>query len=162
MMARTVLPDRILLAAGRGVVAGFAGTAAMTLSQTVEQQLSGRPGSTTPADGVATVTGIVPRDEDAQNRLNVLAHWGYGTAWGLARAALDLIGVRGPLATLAHLGVVLGSEQVLTPALGLGKPTPAYGASATLTDLGHHVVYAAVAGTTYDALSGDHAGGWRR
>jgi hypothetical protein len=33
---------------------------------------------------------------------------------------------------------------------------------ATLTDLGHHVVYAATAGTVYDALSGERAAGWTR
>ncbi|NMO90929.1 hypothetical protein [Actinomycetospora sp. TBRC 11914] len=154
--------DRPLLSGARGVLAGLAGTAAMTLSQTVEQRLSGRSGSTTPADGVATATGIAPKDEAARNRLNVVAHWAYGTGWGLARTLLDLAGERGPLATAAHLAAVLGAEQALTPALGLGKPTPAYGATATLTDLGHHLVYAVAAGTVYDALSGDRAAGWTR
>ena len=159
-MTRTGPLDRTLLAVGRGVVAGLAGTAAMTLSQAVEQRLSGRSSSTTPAQGVATVSGIVPRDESAESRLNVVAHWTYGTGWGLARAALDLVGRRGPLASAAHLAAVYGAEQLLTPGLGLGKPTPAYGASATATDLGHHVVYAAAAGTVYDALAGDRAAGW--
>jgi hypothetical protein len=154
--------DRVLLPLARGVVAGAAGTAAMTLSQAIEQRASGRSGSTTPADGVATATGIAPADETAQNRLNVVAHWAYGTAWGLARSALDLGGTRGPAATVLHLFAVLGTEQALTPALGLGRPTPAYGATATATDLGHHVVYAAAAGTVYDALSGDPAAGWIR
>ncbi|MCD2186910.1 hypothetical protein [Actinomycetospora soli] len=153
--------DRVLLPLARGVVAGAVGTAAMTLSQAIEQRASGRPGSTTPVDGVATVTGITPADQAAQNRLNVAAHWAYGTAWGLARSALDLAGARGPAATALHLLGVVGTEQALTPALGLGRPTPAYGATATLTDLGHHVVYAAAAGTAYDALAGDPAAGWR-
>ncbi|WP_433802176.1 hypothetical protein [Actinomycetospora sp. CA-084318] len=159
MRARPV--DRVLLPLARGVVAGAAGTAAMTLSQAVEQRASGRSGSTTPADGVATATGITPADETAQNRLNVVAHWAYGTAWGLTRSALDLAGSRGPAATVLHLLGVVGAEQALTPALGLGRPTPAYGATATLTDLGHHVVYATTAGTVYDVLAGDPLAGWR-
>ena len=160
MMAPSVSLDRALLSVARGVLAGLAGTAAMTLSQAIEQRLSGRTGSTTPADGVAAATGITPKDETARNRLNVVAHWGYGTGWGVARSLLDLAGERGPLATGIHLVALLGSEQVLTPAFGLGSPTPAYGATATVTDLGHHAVYAAAAGTVFDALSGDRAAGW--
>jgi hypothetical protein len=152
--------DRPLLAASRGLLAGLAGTAAMTLSQAIEQRLSGRSGSTTPAEGVARATGIAPGTDTARNRLNVVAHWAYGTGWGLARTLLDLAGARGPLATATHLAAVLGAEQVLTPTLGLGKPTPAYGVTATLTDLAHHVVYAAAVGTVFDALSGDPAAGW--
>ena len=46
------------------------------------------------------------------------------------------------------------SEQVMMPALGLGAPTPRYGASAAATDALHHVVYAGATGLAYDALVG--------
>lgn len=87
--------------------------------------------------------------------MNTAAHWAYGSSWGLARGALDLLGLGGPTASLTHAIAVLGSEQVLTPALGLGQPTPTYGASAVATDTLHHVVYAGVAGAVYDALAHD-------
>jgi hypothetical protein len=146
--------DRVALAVGRGLLAGLAGTAAMTISSTIEMKINDRGASSTPAQAVAEVTGVRPADDTAQQRLNSLAHWGYGTAWGLGRGALDLAGQRGPLASLLHLAAVLGAEQVMMPALGLGSPTPRYGASAAATDAWHHLVYAAATGLAYDALAG--------
>ena len=152
-MRPTSTTDRICLAIGRGLLAGLAGTAAMTLSQTIEQKINDRSASTTPADGVSAATGITPADDDAKQRMNTAAHWAYGSGWGLARGALDVLGLRGPTASLAHATAVLGSEQVLTPALGLGRPTPAYGASAVAVDALHHLIYGGVAGAVYDALA---------
>lgn len=153
MFRRPWVTDRVSLAIGRGLLAGLIGTAAMTVSSTVEMRVNQRGASTTPAQAVSEVTGVSPADETSQQKLNTLAHWGYGTAWGLGRGALDLVGVRGPLASLAHLVAVLGSEQVIMPGLGLGSPTPAYGASAAATDAWHHAVYAGATGLAYDLLA---------
>ncbi|WP_433782821.1 hypothetical protein ACQPX6_23295 [Actinomycetospora sp. CA-101289] len=87
--------DRVSLAVGRGLLAGLVGTAAMTVSSTLEMKIDDRGSSTTPAQAVAEVTGVRPADDTAQQRLNTLAHRGYDTAWGLARGALDLAGRRG-------------------------------------------------------------------
>ncbi|HKN97879.1 MAG TPA: hypothetical protein VJX10_12230 [Pseudonocardiaceae bacterium] len=144
---------RVCAAVGRGLLAGVAGTAAMTVSSTVEAKATGRSASTTPADAVSVVAGVAPVDEPGKRRLNTLAHWGYGTAWGVARGAIDLLGLRGPLASVAHFAVVFGTEQVILPALGVAKPTPAYGPAATATDLLHHAVYAGSSGAAYDLLA---------
>lgn len=144
--------DRLASALGRGLLAGLVGTAAMTVSSTLEAKFSGRGSSSTPADAVEKVVGIEPTSDHGEKRLNNLAHWGYGTGWGLARGALDLVGLRGLPASVAHFGLVFGGEQVLLPALGVAKPTPSYGVEATLTDTLHHTVYAGVAGLTYDLL----------
>jgi hypothetical protein len=141
-------------ALGRGLVAGLAGTAAMTLSSAIEAKASGREPSSAPADAVAAVARVQPKDETGQSRLNAAAHWGYGTSWGIARAVLDLLGLRGPVATAAHFGAVLGAEQALLPALGVAKPAPAYGAAAAAADALHHAVYACACGLAYDYLAG--------
>lgn len=150
----TITTDRVSAALGRGLLAGLAGTAAMTVSSTIEAKASGRGASTTPADAVGVVAGVEPKDDSGEQRLNTLAHWGYGTGWGVARGALDLLGLRGPLASAAHFVAVLGGEQILLPALGVAKPTPSYGAAAFATDTLHHAVYAAGTGLAYDALRG--------
>lgn len=144
---------RLTAALGRGLLSGLAGTAVMTVSSTLEAKLSGRGASTTPADAVENVARIQPADERGEQRLNTLAHWGYGTGWGLARGALDLAGARGPVASALHFAAVLGTEQALLPALGVAKPTPAYGAAATATDTLHHAVYAGATGLAYDLLA---------
>jgi hypothetical protein len=125
----------------------------MTLSSTIEAKASGREPSTIPADAVTAVARVQPKDQVGRSRLNTAAHWGYGTGWGIARAALDLLGLRGPTATAAHFGAVLGAEQTLLPALGVAKPTPAYGAAAAAADALHHAVYACVCGRAYDYLA---------
>jgi len=139
-------------ALGRGLVAGLLGTAAMTISSTAEAKLSGRGASTTPARAAGKVAGVVARDEAGEQRFNTVAHWGYGTAWGIFRSALDVAGLRGPLASLVHLVAVLGAEQAMLPALGVAKPTLAYGLTATGTDTLHHAVYAGASGVAYDYL----------
>jgi hypothetical protein len=59
--------DRIHVALGRGLVAGLIGTAAMTVSSTIEAKASGRGSSTTPADAVGVAAGVEPKDETGQH-----------------------------------------------------------------------------------------------
>jgi hypothetical protein len=147
-MLRTITP-----AVGRGLVAGLVGTAAMTVSSTLEMRLRGRPASTAPADAVARVLGIVPADERARQRLATVVHWCYGTGWGAVRGLLDAAGVRGPRATAAHLGVVWGTELVTLPALGVTTPAWEWGTTAIAIDALHHAVYAVATGATYELLA---------
>jgi hypothetical protein len=144
--------DRLTAALGRGLVAGLLGTAAMTVSSTAEAKLNGREASTTPAQAAGRVARVTPRDKTGELRFNTLAHWGYGTIWGVFRGMLDIAGLRGPLASLLHLTAVWGAEQVLLPVLGVGSPTPSYGAKAAGIDAWHHVVYAGTAGAVYDYI----------
>jgi hypothetical protein len=82
---------KIADAIGTGLLAGFAGTAAMTVSSTVEARLRGRAASSAPARATAKVLGIKDFDSDlAAARFNDLSHWGYGISWGAVRGLLDL------------------------------------------------------------------------
>ena len=79
---------------GKGLVAGLIGTASMTVSSTVEARLRHRKPSSAPARATAKVLGIASfADEIAQARFNDLAHWGYGTGWGIVRGLLDAAGL---------------------------------------------------------------------
>lgn len=137
---------------GKGLFAGLAGTAAMTVSSTLEMKLSGRAASTTPAQTAEAVLDVQPEDEQAEGKFSNLVHWGYGTAWGGARGILASTGLSGPVATAAHLGLVWGSEQIILPALNISAPVFKYGGKATATDLLHHTVYAAATGLAYGYL----------
>jgi hypothetical protein len=137
---RSARQSRLIEALDRGLVAGWRGTAAMTMSSTAEAKLSGRGPSTTPAAAAGKVGGVVPRDEAGERWFNTLAHWGDGTAWGLFRA------------TLVHLTVMLGAEQAVPPAPGVPKPMPYYGIKAVGTDTVHNAVYVGVSGLVYDCL----------
>jgi hypothetical protein len=138
---------------GRGLLAGLIGTAAMTLSSTLEQKARGREASTAPADAAAKVLGIEGFcDDGAQSRFSNLVHWAYGTGWGLPRALLDRAGLAPAAATAAHGGALWGSEQVMLPALGVASPLWKWGATEVAIDAGHHLIYTVAAGAAYEAL----------
>jgi hypothetical protein len=59
---------------GKGLFAGVAGTAAMTVSSTLEMKLSGRPASQTPAEAAEKVLQVEPESEDTEARFSNLVH----------------------------------------------------------------------------------------
>ena len=138
---------------GRGLVAGAIGTAAMTVSSTIEMRLRGRDGSTAPADAAMKVLGIESFcDDGAKGRFSNAIHWGYGTSWGVPRALLDAAGLDAAAATAAHGGALWGSEQVMLPALGVAPPLWEWGVTEVAIDALHHVVYTVATSVAYEAL----------
>ncbi len=79
---------------GKGIFAGLAGTAAMTISSTIEAKLRRRQFSTAPAKAATKALGIETfEDGEAYAKFSNLVHWGYGTGWGVARGVI--VGRRG-------------------------------------------------------------------
>jgi hypothetical protein len=145
--------SQIASALGKGLVAGFAGTAAMTVSSTVEMRLRGREASSAPADATAKVLGIEAfADDAAKARFGTLVHWAYGTGWGAVRALLRVAGLSPAAATAAHLAALWGNEAVMLPALGVAPPVWEWGAEEVAIDVWHHVVYATATGVAYELL----------
>ena len=138
---------------GRGLVAGLAGTAVMTVSSTLEARLRGRAPSTAPARATAKVLGIKEFDSDlASARFNDLSHWGYGTGWGVVRGLLAAAGLSPKMATLAHGAAVYGAEQVTLPALDIAPPAIFWAKREIAIDAFHHAVYAAATGLAYQLI----------
>ena len=151
---RTTTPTALADTIGRGLVAGFAGTAAMTLSSTLEMKLRDRAASAAPADATAKVLGIERfRDDAGKARFSNLVHWGYGSAWGVVHGLLRLAGLPPAGATAAHLAAVWGNEAVMLPVLDVAPPFWTWGAGEVAIDVWHHVVYATATAAVYDRLS---------
>jgi hypothetical protein len=145
--------EKVASSIGKGLVAGFAGTAAMTISSTLEAKLRGRPPSSAPARATATVLGIASfEDSVAQARFNDLSHWGYGTGWGVVRGLLDAAGLPPAKATAAHGAAVWGSAQVTLPALDIAPPAIFWAKEEIAVDAFHHTVYALATGIAYELL----------
>lgn len=141
-------------AIGTGLVAGFAGTIAMTVSSTLAARLQGRGDSDTPSRAVAEVLGIEAyRDDAAKARVNGLAHWGYGTGLGTVRGLLALVGTGRNITDVAFHGAVLAAEQTMMSALDLAPPITQWGRSEVATDLTHHTVYSLTTNGVYRWLS---------
>jgi hypothetical protein len=153
-MRRSTPVDGLAKAIGRGLVAGFAGTAAMTVSSTLEARWRGRASSTAPARATAKVLGIASfEDPIAEARFNDLSHWGYGTGWGVVRGLLGATPLPPRAATALHGGAVWGSAQVTLPALDIAPPSVFWGAKEIAIDLLHHTVYALAAGLAHERLT---------
>jgi hypothetical protein len=138
---------------GKGLVAGLAGTAAMTVSSSIEARLRHRAASSAPARATAKVLGIKEfEDPIAAARFNDLAHWGYGTSWGVVRGLLASARLSPAGATAAHGAAVWGSAAVMLPALDVAPPFVFWGRKEVAIDLWHHAVYAAATGLAYRLL----------
>jgi hypothetical protein len=150
MKALSTVADSI----GKGIVAGFMGTAAMTVSSTIEAKLRGRRPSTAPARATAKVLGIKEFEgETAEARFSDLSHWGYGTSWGVVRGLLAAAGLSPRAATAAHGAAIYGAAQVTLPALEIAPPVVFWEKEEIAIDAFHHLVYAAATGIGYELLN---------
>lgn len=143
---------RLAGAVGKGVFAGVVGTAAMTLSSTLEAKARGRGASHTPAEALCKLLGVETLEERYKTRITNVVHWGYGIGLGGLRGVIAATGRSGPVAAATFLGTVWISEQILLPALDLSPPITQWGAREIASDTGHHAVYAVGTSLAYDLL----------
>lgn len=138
-------------AIGKGLIAGFAGTIAITLSQMIEMKITGRKPSDAPAKAVKKTLHI-EAEPGKKEQLSTEVHWVYGTAWGAFRGLLGLTGLNGIAATTAHFAAVWGTAIAIEPALNLAPPITEWESKDIAVDVFHHAVYAAVTGLVYEAI----------
>ena len=136
----------------RGVVAGAAGTAAMTAAQTAYYKATGAQGSTTPAEvAKRIIRGVLQREvsEDQTEALNNGMHWLYGTGWGV----LYGLAARKPTRGVVFGVVVWSASLVQLPAMKLSPPVWEMPPSSIAPDLGFHLVYGASVAAAHRILS---------
>ncbi|HVW60503.1 MAG TPA: hypothetical protein VHC48_10720 [Puia sp.] len=146
--------EEVGMAIGVGLLAGLAGTAAITLSQMIEMKITGRKPGTTPEQAVEKTLDIGAVSEEKKEKVSQEVHWVYGTAWGVSRGLMRLAGLKGWVATLTHFSAVWGTSLVMLPALGLSRPVQEQEVKSTLIDALHHAVYATATGLVVDAIEG--------
>ena len=137
----------------RGLVAGAAGVAAMTLAEKVEQSLTGRPNSYVPAHTLRRVLGLPPRPDRDRVGMNWAMHWGQGIALGPLRMLMAERGMRGSLASFLFLNLRLLNDQALENATGAGAPPWTWPRDEQRIDLLHKAIYAFVTGSVADGLA---------
>ena len=143
---------KVALALGKGIIAGIAGTAAISLSQIIEMKITGRKPSEAPAKAVNKVLHIKAVNKDYRPAFVQEVHWTYGTMWGLARTVMGLAGIKGVPAMAAHYAAVWGTEMVMLPSIEVAPPLKEWGGKEIAKDGMHHLVYAVAAGLVYDAI----------
>jgi hypothetical protein len=151
----------------RGLLAGAAGTAGMTVYQIAVAKARGRRASTpvprtwaeapAPAQIVKKAATAVGRGRSVTKqdvpRLTNAVHWLYGLTWGLAYGAV-VHSLRPPaLAGAVGLGTALWGMQYaeLVP-LGIAKPPWEQPPQELALDLSYHLVYGVGVAAAYGVL----------
>ena len=138
-------------AIGKGLIAGLAATAAITISQMIEMRITNRPPSDVQLK-VAKETVSAEPVEGEKEKMSQELHWAYGTTWGIARGLISLTGLKGLPATAAHFAAIWGTSMVMLPAFNAAPPVTEEKPKSIAIDALHHAVYAITAGLAYDAL----------
>jgi hypothetical protein len=147
----------------KGLAAGLAGTAAMTIAQGAEFVLTSAKPSDAPvtvADKLKRLTGRGRRVKRGHRpAVNQGMHWLYGTSWGvpygLAASRLDVAPeVSGPLFGLFVWAAALAHQ----PALGIADVPWKRSATSLGSEALFHVVYGVGAGAALRALTPDQPG----
>ncbi len=144
--------DEIGGAIGKGLIAGLAATAAITISQMIEMKITKRKPSDAPVKVASEITGIKPANAAQKQKVAQEIHWAYGTAWGLARGLIALTGLKKLPAALVHFSAVWGASMIMLPKFKVAPPVTKEKPGAIAIDGLHHAVYALTAGLVYDAL----------
>ena len=143
------------LAIGAGVLAGLAGTAAITVSQLIEMKLTDRKPSTAPVKAVSKVLDVKPVNKDSKDKVSQEIHWTYGTLWGIPRGVMAMVGLSGWPATALHFTAIAGTAMTMLPNLELAPPVVEQEPKDIAIEVLHHAVYAIAAGLVYDAIDND-------
>jgi hypothetical protein len=98
------------------------------------------------------VLNVQPEDGVSETRFSNLVHWPTARAGEAYGGLLESAGLSGTAATVAHLALVWGSEQVILPSLNVSAPAFKYGGKATATDLWRHGVCVTATGVAYSYL----------
>ena len=146
----------------RGLLAGAAGVAAMTLAEKVEQAFTGRPNSYVPGHTLERLLGLSAKPDRDRLGLNWAMHWGQGIALGAVRAWMAKRGFGGPFGSFLFLNLRLLNDQSLENATGVGAPPWTWPRDEQAIDIAHKAVYAFVTGAVADRLVDDPGAGRRR
>src|SRR5664280_1998490 len=138
-------------AIGKGLIAGFAGTIAITISQMIEMRITKRKASNAPAKAVKKTLHIEATPGNKEEFSNEV-HWVYGTSWGVMRGLLSIAGIKGFTATSLHLASIWGTAVNIQPKLDIAPPLSEWEPKDIAIDILHHAVYAIAAGLVFDAI----------
>jgi len=133
-----------------GLIAGTAGVAAMTITEKLEQAVTGRANSYVPSQTLLSLLGRKPRNSWPVNHA---MHWGQGAAVGVVRALMTASGQQGLSASLAFGGLRFATDQTLENATGVGSPPWTWPRDELVMDVSHKLVYAVVTGLVADGLA---------
>jgi hypothetical protein len=155
-------------ALARGLIAGVAGTAALTGLQALEARAKRNDGdgeTQAPRDwgeapapaqvGQRVAAGVFERPVPIEHAgaLTQVVHWLYGAAWGGVYGLLhESRRTSGVVDGVALGGAVVVADYTVLPAMRVYEPVWRYPASTLAKDLGRHLVYGLSVALAYRLL----------
>jgi len=150
-----------LTAGLRSVVAGAAGTAALTLAYREEHRIRRTvrgaldyDDSLVPGEIVATIMHLPHVTEREEHELGLALRWGYGSAFGLWHGLLRRR-MGDPWAALLFGATLMTATFTLFPLLGRTPPPWRWPPDVLATSIGTHVAYVAAVAVVDDRLRRD-------
>jgi hypothetical protein len=150
-MARLNIPWQV-----RGVLAGTAGTATMTLAYATERKLRHRGSepldyddSLVPGQIVASVMHLPDVTAREDHELGLILRWTYGSAFGLFHGFLRRR-VGEPWASAVFGGTLMSATLTLFPLLGRTQPPWRWKPDVLATAFGTHAAYVAAVAAVDD------------
>jgi hypothetical protein len=140
----------LLVAAGKGALAGLGGVAVMTAVEEAEIGLDHRPRSFVPARTLRALLGRPENDAPQSVFWNHAMHWGTGAAVGALRGVWAVTGIRGASANLHFAAVRLAVDQSLENGTGVGAPPATWPGRELVRDLALKTVYSIATGVVAD------------
>jgi hypothetical protein len=140
------------------VLAGTAGTAALTVAYAAERRMRPRArgpldydDSLVPGQIVAAVMHLPHVTAREENELGLALRWSYGSAFGIWHGLLRRR-VPEPWASAAFGGTLMTATLTLFPLLGRTPPPWRWPPSVTATAFGTHAAYVGAVAAVNDAL----------
>lgn len=152
-MARVEIPWPV-----RSVLAGTAGTAALTACYALERRLRARhrgpldyDDSLVPGQIVASIMHLPHVSAREENDLGLALRWSYGSAFGLWHGVLRRA-IGEPRASAAFFGTLMSATFSLFPLLGRTPPPWRWPPDVLATSIGTHVAYVAAVAAVDDRV----------
>ena len=137
---------------GKGVIAGAAGVAAMTVCEKLEQMFTRRPNSYVPGHTLERLLRLPSKPDSERLGLNWTMHWGQGILLGPVRAVMAERGLRGPVGSFWFMHLRLLNDQTLENLTGVGAQPWTWPIDEQIIDLVHKATYAIATGIVADLL----------
>lgn len=143
----------------RSIVAGSAGTAALSLAYKLEHRWRGSrravdyDDSVVPGQIVANILHLDSVTQHTEWELGLALRWCYGSMFGVWHGLLRQR-MSEPAATGAFAGTLIGATLTMFPLLGHTPPPWRWPRLYVLSCLGTHLAYAAAVGAVDDRLRG--------
>jgi hypothetical protein len=142
----------------RSVLAGTAGTAALTLAYAVERRLRGEPSgsldyddSLVPGRIVVSILHLPHATGREEDDLGLLLRWSYGSIFGLWHGLLRHR-IDEPRASILFGGTLMSATVTMFPLLGRTPPPWRWPTGFLATSFATHAVYTSAVGIVDDRL----------